>query len=201
VRTGDRRFLLSRQQERRGMEQFGGVTNPRSGARWDRKNDGRTDTELVEFKRTDNRRSITLLFDDLISLWQHAVAESRLPVLVFELGGREWVVLPESSYHELVLRRPLPDAVNDLRADPPNMDRRRKVSWITRRPVLQRAPAQQLPGARSSQRVLGNPPGPPRALPRPGGLSGLRHQQRREVRSVGRNQRTRTPPDQTPEAS
>src|SRR5215471_20501141 len=98
------------------MARFGGARHKASGARWDRKNDGRTDTELVEFKRTDNRRSITLLADDLHALYVHAVAESRRAVLGFELCGKHWVILPEPDYHELVLHRPPADPTGDLRA-------------------------------------------------------------------------------------
>jgi hypothetical protein len=182
------------------MERFGGVRNSRSGAGWSRKNDGRTSTELVEFKRTDNRRSITLLFDDLIALYRHAVAESRRPVLVFELGGREWVVLPEPSYHELVLYGPSTGSAGHLRADPSPMARQRKVQRAAWKPVLQRPPAQQHPGAGGPKRVPGNPPGAPRPLPGPGGLSRLRDRQRGTLGSVGRNQRKGATPDQAPEA-
>src|SRR5215469_16813218 len=56
------------------MRRFGGQQSPRSGAGWSRKNDGRTDWELVEFKRTDNRSVITLRHADLDALYRHAVS-------------------------------------------------------------------------------------------------------------------------------
>lgn len=183
------------------MERFGGSRSPRSGAGWSRKNDGRTDIELIEFKRTDNRRSITLKYDDLDGLYRHAVAESRLPVLVFELRGECFVVLRESDYHELVLHRQQPDPSGDLRADAPSVARFRKVQRATGRTLLRRIPPQQQPGPGGQERLLGHTPGPPRPLPGPGGLSRSRYRQRGEVRSLGRNQRKGASPDKTPEAS
>jgi len=183
------------------MARFGGTQSPRSGAGWSRKNDGRTEWELIEFKRTDNRRSITLLVDDLDSLYHHAVVESRRAVLGFELCGKHWVVLPEPDYHELVLHRQPPDPPGDLREDGSELAGPGEVPGPARKPVLRRVPAQQQPGPGSQKRVPGNPPGPPRPLPGPGGLSQLRHRQRGEVRRLGRNQRKGAAPDQTPEAS
>lgn len=184
------------------MERFGGVQNPRSGARWDRRNDGRTDTELVEFKRTDNRVSITLRYADLDALRRHALAESRLPVLVFELGGREWCVLPEPDYHELVTGRLQTGTTRDLREDAPRLAEPGEVPRLKRprpvQPVLRRFATQQLSSPRGQVGVSGNPPGPPRPLPGPGGLSQLRHRERGEVRSLGRMLRKRATPDQAP---
>jgi hypothetical protein len=191
MRPAGRRLLLSRQQERKGMARFGGSQNSRSGAGWSRKNDGRTSTELVEFKRTDNRRSITLLYDDLHALYLHAVAECRRAVLCFELGGDSFVVLPEHEYHQLVFHRQASDPAGDLpaRATSPGRLRARQVQRSARKPLLSRSPAQQHSGAGSEERMPGNPPGAPRPLPGPGGLSDLRHRQRGAVGSLGRNQR------------
>lgn len=195
------RLKRSRRQEQDGMERFGGVRNPRSGARWDRRNDGRTDTELIEFKRTDNRRSITLKFDDLIALYRHAVAECRIPVLGFELCGRHWVLLPESDYHELAAHRPAPGPPDHLRADTTDLDGPGQVPRVARKPVLRRVPAQQLPGPRGQVGVPGDSSRSPRSVPRTSGLSRLRHQQRGEVRGLGRVLRKGAPPDQAPTAS
>jgi hypothetical protein len=189
---------LSRKQETKGMERFGGSKSPRSGARWDRKNDGRTDTELVEFKRTDNRSTITLRWADLDALYRHAVAESRLPVLVFELGGKQWVVLPEPDYHELVLRGQTSDAPGHLRARLPRLARSGQMPGPAGKAVLRRVPTQQLSGPGGEERLPGNPPGPPRAVPGPKRLSRVRDQQRGEVRRLGRNQRKGAAPDQAP---
>lgn len=84
------------------------MLQPRSGAGPTRKNDGRTSrsesNELVEFKRTDNLRSITLLFTDLRDLERHALAEGRYGILVFELAGRNYVVHPQEDHIERVHR-------------------------------------------------------------------------------------------------
>ena len=174
------------------MARFGGVRNPRSGGRWDRRNDGRTDSELVEFKRTDNRSSITLRWADLDALYQHALAEHRTPVLGFELNGSNFAVLRELDY--LALRRSEPGDDWDLREGQRQpLDESREVLGDVRerarKPVLRRVATQQLSGPGGQERVPGNPPGPPRPLPGPGGLSQLRHQQRGKVGGLGRVQR------------
>lgn len=180
------------------MMRFGGVTNPRSGARWDRRNDGRSDRELVEFKRTDNRRSITLFVDDLLALYRHAVGECRVPVLCFELCGKHWVVLPESDYHELVPDRGPSESAPGRGAGNARLARPGQVPGAARQPVLRRPPAQRS-GLRGQVGVLGNPPGPPRPLPSPRPVSRLRPQQQREVGGLGRVLRKRAPQAEAPE--
>ena len=184
------------------MVRFGGVRNPRSGARWDRRNDGRTSDELVEFKRTDNKRSITLKYTDLIELQRHAVVESRRPVLGFELGGDNFVVLPEREYYELAGR------VGSASADPRTRSAslhgaRQVLGRLRQQPgqsVLRRPPAQRA-GAGGQGGVPGNPPGAPRPLPGPKRLPGVRPGQQREVRSLGRVLRKGATADQAGSAS
>lgn len=196
------RLSKSRRQEREGMQRFGGVQNPRSGARWDRKNDGRTDWELIEFKRTDNKRSITLLYADLRALRQHAVVECRFPVLGFELAGEHFVVLTEEDYHQLVARRDHPAA--GLRTTTPRLVRRSQVSGglraQQRQPVLRGSSAQRS-GERGKVRVLRNTPRPTRTLPRGRGVSGVRTGERGEVGRLGGLQRKGASGDQTGTAS
>ena len=186
--TSNDRLSRSRRQERDGVERFGGVQNPRSGARWDRKNDGRTSTELIEFKRTDNRRSITLKYDDLRGLRLHAVVECRVPVLVFELSGEHFVVLREGDYHNLTGR----GAATDLRAGTPRLVRRSQVSGNGRaqqqQPLLRGSSAQRT-GQRSKVGLPRNASAPPRPLPGSRPVSRLRTRERREVGRVGRVQR------------
>jgi hypothetical protein len=93
-----RRLKKSKRQEKEGMRRFGGIQHLRSGAGPYRKNDGRTATELFEFKRTDNQRCIRLNYTDLRDLEHHALAERRYPVLVFELAGHSYVVLTQKDY-------------------------------------------------------------------------------------------------------
>jgi hypothetical protein len=199
---GNDRLSRSRRQEREGMQRFGGVQNPRSGARWDRKNDGRTDTELVEFKRTDNRRSITLLYDDLRALRRHAVVEGRVPLLCFELAGEHFVVLPENDYHELAARRLSPAAY--LRERTARLVSGSQVSGDvrtrTRQSLLRRSSAQRS-GQRGQVSVPRNPSRLPRPLPGARPLSGVRPRERREVGRLGRVQRKGAAGDQTSTAS
>jgi hypothetical protein len=186
------------------MERFGGRPNPRSGARWDRKNDGRTDTELVEFKRTDNRRSITLFHDDLRRLVYHAMVECRRPVLCFELCGDDFVVLPEREYHQLAELRPQPGAVRRLSAHAAHVPRRRQVPQPLqpRQPqsVLRRSSAQRS-GAGGQGRLSGDSPRSPRALPGPRTVPGVRPGERGEVGRLGRVLRKGAAQDEAPEAS
>lgn len=177
------------------MERFGGVRNPRSGARWDRRNDGRTATELVEFKRTDNRRSITLKLADLIALERHALAESRRPVLGFQLGGRNFVVLPEREYFELADRGRGHGPAAGPRTLPARLVPSGQVSGRGAGPVLRRSSTQRS-GAGSQERVPGDPPRSPRSVPGPGPMLRVRPRQRREVGSLGRVFRKRAPQDQ-----
>lgn len=88
----------SQAQETRFAKSTGARLSPRSGARWDRKNDSRNDRFLFENKRTDNKRSITLKADDLEKLRKHAIVESRTGALQFDLNGRSYVVLTEVDF-------------------------------------------------------------------------------------------------------
>lgn len=92
----------SQAQERAAAGRFGARLQPRSGAGWSRKNDSRSDRFLIENKRTDNKRSITLKAADLEALNRNAIIDNRVGVLQFELNGRNYVVLSEVSFHECV---------------------------------------------------------------------------------------------------
>jgi hypothetical protein len=193
------RLKRSRRQEKEGMERFGGVRNPRSGARWDRRNDGRTSFELVEFKRTDNQRCITINYTDLVELHRHAVVEDRIPVLGFDLGGDHFVVLPEREYFELSEHRrrsgPAADPDPPLAALDGTGQVQGGVRLHLRQPLVRRSPAQRS-GSGGQVGVPGHPPGPPRPLPGPRRLSRVRPRQRREVGGLGRVLRKRAAPDQ-----
>jgi hypothetical protein len=180
------------------MERFGGVRNPRSGGRWDRRNDGRTATELVEFKRTDNQRSITLLRDDLESLYRHAMAEARRPVLGFQLGERDFVVIPERDYLDPAPGR-LGRPASHPRTEPTGVLRSGQVLGELHResnqPVLRRSPAQRA-GLRGQVGVPRHPSELPRTVPGDRRVPRIRPGQQREVGSLGRLLRKGTPPDQ-----
>jgi hypothetical protein len=93
-----RRPQKSKRQEKEGMRRFGGIQHLRSGAGPYRKNDGRTRTELFEFKRTDDQKCIRINATDLRELEHNALSSHRYPVLVFELAGRSYVILTENDY-------------------------------------------------------------------------------------------------------
>jgi hypothetical protein len=127
------------------------------------------------------------------------VAESRRPVLVFELGGRDWVVLSEPDYHELVERRREPGPDGDLRASQARLDRPRKMPqpvrhWVNES-VLRGSSAQRA-GARGQERLPGDPPGASRSVSGPSAMPRLRPRERGEVGRLGRVQRKGAPPDQ-----
>lgn len=92
----------SRAQEERTAKLFGGRTTPRSGAGWKVKNDVRTDRFLIENKRTDAKKSITLKAVDLEGVRRNAIAEGRgrIGLVHFELNGRNYFVAEESDFME-----------------------------------------------------------------------------------------------------
>lgn len=91
----------SQAQEARVAKRAGGRVQPRSGAGWARKNDVRTGRFLIECKRTDNKRSITLHATDLEALRRNAIRDSRIGTLQFDLNGRSYYVLSEVDFEEL----------------------------------------------------------------------------------------------------
>lgn len=103
----DRKIQRSRAQEKRCATDLGGVLQPRSGAGHTRKGDVRTSrnaelTELlIENKRTDNRKSITLKATDLDGIWQYATLEGRIPVLGFELNNQDYYVIRKDDLIEI----------------------------------------------------------------------------------------------------
>lgn len=52
-------------------------------------------------KRTDNKRSITIKFDDLKKVRIEASTVDRLPVLGFQLNDRNYIILQEEDFLEL----------------------------------------------------------------------------------------------------
>lgn len=92
----------SQAQERRAATVTGGRTQPRSGAGWSRKNDVMSSKFLVECKRTDNRRSITLKATDLEELSRNAAQRGLSPALQFDLNGRHYYVFEEPEAMEVM---------------------------------------------------------------------------------------------------
>ena len=100
----DRRDILKKsvKQEKRSAKSYRGSRNAGSGSGWLRKNDVRSETFLIENKLTVATKSITLKNVDLVELRERAILEDRIPVLQFDLAGRNYVVLVESDFLEIV---------------------------------------------------------------------------------------------------
>lgn len=97
----DPKLRKSSAQEKRTAERYRGSRSPGSGSGWSSKNDVRTDDLLIENKRTDNKRSITIKADDLEDLDRNAAMEGRQAWFQFDLNGRNYVVLREGFATEL----------------------------------------------------------------------------------------------------
>jgi hypothetical protein len=100
----DRRDILKKsvKQEKRSAKSYRGSRNAGSGSGWLRKNDVRSETFLIENKLTVATKSITLKNVDLVELRERAILEDRIPVLQFDLAGRNYVVLVESDFLEII---------------------------------------------------------------------------------------------------
>lgn len=93
----------SRAQEKRGAAALGGTRNPGSGNGWSKKNDVRTETELIEYKcrAREDAKSISIKVTDLRDVEKNSLLEGRRPLLGFDLGGRDYVILTVEDYMEL----------------------------------------------------------------------------------------------------
>lgn len=100
----DKKKILkaSRKQEKRSADVYRGSRNSGSGNGWMRKNDVRSEHFLIENKLTTSVKSITLKEVDLRELRQRAILEDRVPVLQFDLSGRNYVVLVEDDFLSMV---------------------------------------------------------------------------------------------------
>jgi len=92
----------SRKQEKRTAETYKGSRQPASGAGWMRKNDVRSENLLIECKLTENMKSYTVKFAELRELEVRAISEDRLPVLQFDLAGKNYVVLTQEDFLGLI---------------------------------------------------------------------------------------------------
>lgn len=88
---------LSRAQELRLAEAAGGRRQPGSGAFWKHKGDVRTKRWLIEMKRTVNRKSITIKDEWLAKIRTEALGDGRMPLLGFELNGRNYFIIREDD--------------------------------------------------------------------------------------------------------
>lgn len=102
-----RRIRASQKQEKRGAMQNGGRVQPGSGSQVARKGDVRTPRvpgatrttsgRLIEYKRTDGK-SIRLTTAVLEKIRTEALLDGRGHLLGFELGGRDYMVVPAEDY-------------------------------------------------------------------------------------------------------
>ncbi len=102
-----RRIKLSQAQEKRGAKQQGGLVRPGSGSQVSAKGDVRTPRppgakgtssgRLIEYKRTDSK-GIRLTTVMLEKIRTEALLEGRRHLLGFELGGRDYLVVPAEDY-------------------------------------------------------------------------------------------------------
>lgn len=100
----DRKDIIkkSRKQEKRSAGTYKGSRNAGSGSFWLRKNDVRSSDFLIENKLTIGTKSITLKEVDLRELRERAILEDRVPILQFDLNGRNYVVLVEDDFLALI---------------------------------------------------------------------------------------------------
>lgn len=99
----DDKLRRSRAQEKRGAARNGGRVQPGSGNGVFRKGDVRNEDTLFEYKRTD-KAQMTLKAEWLEDIRKHALIDGRIPALGIQLGGRDWVLLPEDDYRDLTNR-------------------------------------------------------------------------------------------------
>lgn len=102
-----RRIKASQQQEKRGAKQHGGYVRPGSGSQVSAKGDvrtprppgakGVTSGTLIEYKRSDGN-SIRLTTVMLAKIRREALLEGRGHLLGFELGGRDYIIVPAEDY-------------------------------------------------------------------------------------------------------
>jgi hypothetical protein len=96
-------FKSSRKQEKSVAKRLGGQLTVGSGSRWFNKGDVRTECYLVECKTT-GKLSYTIKSSELRKIETEALLEGRNPVLVFDLDGRRYAILPFDDFMEFTER-------------------------------------------------------------------------------------------------
>ena len=94
----DRQLKRSRKQEKDSAKFHGGRVQPGSGSGWVHRNDVRSERFLVENKRTDNERSITIKADDLRQLRVNATRRDLIGIMEFYLGGHNYIILHRDDF-------------------------------------------------------------------------------------------------------
>lgn len=103
----DRRKIMkrSRAQERRTAEAFGAKQHAGSGSFWLKKNDSSTDLLHIENKGRGSAaaKQITIKLADLLDVERNAaLAGMKIPVLSFEIGDRDFCIVPQADLSALV---------------------------------------------------------------------------------------------------
>jgi recombination protein RecA len=103
----DRRKIMkrSRAQERRTAQAFGATQHAGSGSFWLKKNDSSTDLLHIENKGrgSASAKQITIKLADLIDVERNAaLAGAKIPVLSFEIGDRDFCIIPQADLSALV---------------------------------------------------------------------------------------------------
>lgn len=88
----------SRRQEKDTAKAHNGRVQPGSGSGWVHRNDVLAERFLIENKRTDNERSITIKADDLRQLRINATRRDRIGLLEFYLGGHNYIILHRDDF-------------------------------------------------------------------------------------------------------
>jgi hypothetical protein len=91
----------SQEHERRLAKKYDGQRSAGSGSFWSRKGDVRSDKLALEHKYTGNKKSLTVKKEWLDTVEKDAIKDSRMPVLAFHLGGRDYFILTEDDFTEL----------------------------------------------------------------------------------------------------
>lgn len=87
-------------QEKKWAEKVGGIRNPGSGNGWRHKNDVREDDFSHELKFT-SKSQFTLKLADLLTAEKNALVDGKEMTFVIEMGGRNWVIVADYTFHEL----------------------------------------------------------------------------------------------------
>lgn len=95
---------MSNAQENRTAERYKGSRNIMSGAGWVRKADVRSEDFMIEnkLKMDPDAKSYSLKAVDLRDLVKRARLEGRIPLMQIDLAGREYVVLTEDDFLDII---------------------------------------------------------------------------------------------------
>jgi len=89
-------------QEKRVAKRLGATQHGGSGSGQFKRNDMHTDDFLVECKRTDNERYIRVDVKEVEALTRRAAEQGKAPAFAIEIRGREYVLLLDADFQELI---------------------------------------------------------------------------------------------------